>query len=1169
MEDYVARLVAHIGSQPQGICTLASLGSCVPKPPGVVGGLKSVVKRRQEFILHDPDQGGGGERVSLAQAPGTRSATSGIGQFVTLLCAWIRTRGEQRVTAAQLGEFYAAHPSVDRSVLPANKKLKYLCGHDDARGRLKFQPNPNAPGGGWLEIVTSPLPEPTMSTGRLPACKFYAQGYCQWGVQCRFAHDELHRTTVQVATPRPAQTAATSSSQPQTPDELVALTEEATAIAFGRHLLANPAIVARCSSKPQFKTEFKSWKTREASNGCVWRGTASGILWKLISLGSKASRPDSVVRVKGVAGQRIYFGASGMAAVAETLAENRPRIEADKCGICVTPLALFDSEAIIRRGNLIEKTLTVTNGSNVPQQLVSCQLMGRGVSEFTVSFPETGAIPLGPGQAVTLRVRCRPVRSGMTRDVLNLNFGPFSIGRYLEVRCGDPDALSDLAPTRPYERRQRRRVPPAQETETVAAPRLAHPEGAPVRSKPAMELPTFYVPSALRQAAESGEAAERLEEGSERIRTLLGGSSAAAGVAAYQKHYQDLLWLEEIQLVEDLHNFDLRDDEATILTPRGRCYALEVRGLSENRPSVLKGDEIKVNFPSEPHRVYRGRVNDIELETVVLSFDSSFRYVAGQHVEVSFVLRRTSLRRFHLGIRGLSECPGAATLLFPDIIDLEGGRLQPPREVSSARLRPFNRDLNEEQMAAVSAIVEGEARHVPYIIFGPPGTGKTTTVVEAVLQCVKRVVKKELRVLVCSPTNTAADVLCQRLSQGGLSSRLDLLRLMAYSRSRRDIDPVVMRHANWSEAENAFETPSLEEIKRPRVVVATLATAAKLCCEGLPRGHFDVMVIDESGQAMEPEALAAASMLLGDGQLVLAGDPKQLGPVIHHGLAKEHGLSTSVLERLMERPIYQKRPEYDPRVLTKLVRNFRAHELLLELPNELFYEGDLLRCGDEMLIRCCEDWEGLPTPQVPLFFDGLVGKDQREDRSPSWFNADECDRVLEHVLDLLRPHNGCATRLTEDDIGVIAPYNKQVQKLKKLFKKKNLENIKVGSTEMFQGQERKVIIISTVRSSEDWVGSDVRHNLGFLDNPKRFNVAITRAQALLIIVGNPLVLRLDPHWAALLRQCVERGAYRGVPLPPMPGSESDVVAASLAADLEQLTLDDEEAAEQPEMPEYE
>ena len=119
----------------------------------------------------------------------TLTEISGIGQFVTLLCAWIRARGEQRVTAAQLGGFYAAHPggfyaahpSVDRSVLPANKKLKYLCSHADARGRLKFQPDPYVSGGGWLEIV-------------------------------------------QVATPRPARTAAAaSSSQPQMTDELVAL----------------------------------------------------------------------------------------------------------------------------------------------------------------------------------------------------------------------------------------------------------------------------------------------------------------------------------------------------------------------------------------------------------------------------------------------------------------------------------------------------------------------------------------------------------------------------------------------------------------------------------------------------------------------------------------------------------------------------------------------------------------------------------------------------------------------------------------------------------------------------------------------------------------------------------------------------------------------------------
>jgi len=138
---------------------------------------------------------------------------SGIGQFVTLLCEWIRTRGEQRVTAAQLGEFYKAHPSVDPSVLPATKKLKYLCGHEEARGRLKFQPDPDASGGGWLEIITSPLPKPgkllKMDNGEL--------------LKLLDAKIKEAVSVVQMATPRPAQTAATSSSPPQMTDELVAL----------------------------------------------------------------------------------------------------------------------------------------------------------------------------------------------------------------------------------------------------------------------------------------------------------------------------------------------------------------------------------------------------------------------------------------------------------------------------------------------------------------------------------------------------------------------------------------------------------------------------------------------------------------------------------------------------------------------------------------------------------------------------------------------------------------------------------------------------------------------------------------------------------------------------------------------------------------------------------
>ena len=113
----------------------------------------------------------------------------------------------------------------------------------------------------------------------------------------------------------------------------------------------------------------------------------------------------------------------------------------------------------------------------------------------------------------------------------------------------------------------------------------------------------------------------------------------------------------------------------------------------------------------------------------------------------------------------------------------------------------------------------------------------------------------------------------------------------------------------------------------------------------------------------------------------------------------------------------------------------------------------------------CDKPSPAPPCIAPLLFDGIVGKDSREERSPSWFNADECMRVLEHIKDLMRPHNGCRKLLKAEDIGVIAPYNKQVQKLKRLLKSHDLGDVKVGSTEMFQGQERTVIIISTVRSS--------------------------------------------------------------------------------------------------------
>ncbi len=108
-----------------------------------------------------------------------------------------------------------------------------------------------------------------------------------------------------------------------------------------------------------------------------------------------------------------------------------------------------------------------------------------------------------------------------------------------------------------------------------------------------------------------------------------------------------------------------------------------------------------------------------------------------------------------------------------------------------------------------------------------------------------------------------------------------------------------------------------------------------------------------------------------------------------------------------------------------------------------------------------------------------------------------------------------------------------MEKLRDFIKVNNLCSFKVGSVEEFQGQERDVIVVSTVRSNESYVDDDVTHHLGFLSSPKRFNVTVTRAKSLLIVIGNPHLLIHDNFWGPFLRRCVQLGAYTGCDLPQM------------------------------------
>ncbi|KAJ8377388.1 hypothetical protein AAFF_G00260480 [Aldrovandia affinis] len=253
-----------------------------------------------------------------------------------------------------------------------------------------------------------------------------------------------------------------------------------------------------------------------------------------------------------------------------------------------------------------------------------------------------------------------------------------------------------------------------------------------------------------------------------------------------------------------------------------------------------------------------------------------------------------------------------------------------------------------------------------------------------------------------------------------------------------------------------------------------------------------------------------------DGQMVLAGDPCQLGPVVKSRLASVFGLGVSLMERLMATPLYSADEKgYNPLVVTKLLYNYRSHESLLALPSRLFYSGELCMRAPRAVVDSLCHWSRLPTKGFPLLFHGVripvkpgQGTEMREANNPSWFNPGEAVQVMLYCCQLAKR---LYKPIAATDIGVIAPYKKQVEKIRVLLNRVGLVDIKVGSVEEFQGQEFLVIILSTVRSNEAALNED----------------ALLIAQG----PGNPCVLIKDPCFSALLQYCFENGAFLGCDPP--------------------------------------
>ncbi|KAG8877141.1 hypothetical protein FRB98_006858 [Tulasnella sp. 332] len=434
-------------------------------------------------------------------------------------------------------------------------------------------------------------------------------------------------------------------------------------------------------------------------------------------------------------------------------------------------------------------------------------------------------------------------------------------------------------------------------------------------------------------------------------------------------------------------------------------------------------------------------------------------------------------------------------------------------------------ELNHSQMYAVKSVLQKPLS----LIQGPPGTGKTVTSASIVYHLAKM---NPGQVLVCAPSNVAVDQLTEKIHATGLK----VVRITAKSREALE-SPISFLTLHCQVAANTahVELQKLIQLKNEQGELSQsderkyktlkrncekeiLAAADVICttCVGcgdprLNKLKFRTVLIDEATQAAEPECMIP--LVLGCKQVVLVGDHQQLGPVIMNKKAARAGLTQSLFERLVvlgNRPI-------------RLQVQYRMHPCLSEFPSNMFYEGTLQNgvTAPERLRKHVDfPW---PVPDTPMFFYQNLGQEEISSSGTSFLNRTEASNVEKIVTKFFK------AGVVPSQIGVITPYEGQrayvvnYMQFNGSLKKDLYKEVEVASVDAFQGREKDYIILSCVRSNE-------HQGIGFLNDPRRLNVALTRAKYGVVILGNPKVLSKHPLWHYLLTHYKEHGCLVDGPL---------------------------------------
>uniref|UniRef100_A0A182PP12 Uncharacterized protein n=1 Tax=Anopheles epiroticus TaxID=199890 RepID=A0A182PP12_9DIPT len=495
-------------------------------------------------------------------------------------------------------------------------------------------------------------------------------------------------------------------------------------------------------------------------------------------------------------------------------------------------------------------------------------------------------------------------------------------------------------------------------------------------------------------------------------------------------------------------------------------------------------------------------------------------------LKLVFPLNRTQFKLEYMALNHISHLD-INSILFPKVEKVKPKIIKKTsKEKQITEFEWFQTCIsgNEMQKQAIKNIVNRTAYPAPYVLFGPPGTGKTCTIVETVLQIWK--LRPKSRILVTATSNFACNELTKRLLKHIPEN--DIYRYFSLT-SERDINGMDLKVVQVSNMHyGQYETPAMEDFTQTRILVCTVMNSGRLLQLEVDRSMFDYIFIDECGSCKELTALVPIGCVGTDvenkmlrASVVLAGDPLQLGPVTQMTLLRDTPQNVSLLERLMKLPLYQKdvnNNQYNPHMVTKLLDNYRSHASLFMFSNVQFYDGELRAKGDPVITHWALNWDRLPNKKFPMLFHSVIGFMQQDRVTLSYWNVQEANMVYEYVQILMKEEiNGKIVQ--QEDIGIVSPYSKQVEYIKYGLSMLGLDNVEVGSAEQYQGREKPIIIISTVRSN--------RTTVGFLANPRRLNVVLTRAQALTIIIGNPENLTKDATWYEFLKLLKQNHAFTG------------------------------------------